>query len=59
MKVGDLVHDYALGMNGIVIGGAFTENGIGAQGLYDWEWTVLLTDGEIYGADSSDLKVIE
>ena len=57
MKVGNLVYDYALGKNGIVVDGAWTEE---RENTYDlnWEWEVLYDDGEFMGADTNDLKVI-
>jgi len=60
MKVGDLVKDYALGMNGIVVGGAFIEPAEerGASHDLKWEWLVLYADGDLLGADTNDLKVI-
>ncbi len=60
MSVGELIHDYALGMNGIVVGGAWTEDGTDdGTGIIDWEWNVLYEDGELQGADTGDLQVIE
>ena len=59
MKVGDLVHDYALGMNGIVVDGAFTEDGQADGQTLEWEWLVLYDGGELIGADTNDLKVID
>jgi len=60
--IGHMVHDYALGMNGIVIDGAWTEERDGGiQEIKDinWEWLVLYEDGELTGADTNDLQVIE
>jgi len=59
--IGQIVHDYALGKNGVVVGGPFTEDDTGPfdnQPL-DWEWCVLYDDGELMGADTNDLKVIK
>jgi len=63
MKVGELVWDYALGNFGIVIDGAWTEynsaiNEPSARSI-PWEWLVLYADGELEGADTGDLKVVE
>jgi hypothetical protein len=60
VKPGDLVKDYALGMNGIVIDGAFIEPAEkrGASHDIKWEWLVLYSDGDLMGADTNDLKVI-
>ena len=55
MKIGDLVHDFALGRNGIIISGTWFE----PDGEIAWEWAVLYDGGEIVGASTSDLKVIE
>jgi hypothetical protein len=62
--IGKLVHDYALGKNGIVVNGAWTEktqqfkaNPVDRD--IDWEWLVLYEDGEITGADTNDLQEIE
>ena len=58
--IGLLVHDYALGKNGIVVDGAFTEETPGqynTQAL-DWEWLVLYEDGVLMGADTNDLQVM-
>ena len=57
-----MIHDYALGKNGIVVDTAWTE--IYSAGEYnafratDWEWLVLYDDGELMGADTNDLQVI-
>jgi|18_taG_2_1085343.scaffolds.fasta_scaffold10122_10 hypothetical protein len=57
--IGHMVHDYALGINGIVISGAWTENGTGfGTGIIDWEWLVLYDDGKLQGADTNDLQVM-
>ena len=53
MKVGDLVHDFALDRDGIVISGSWFE----PDGEIDWEWAVLYDGGEIVGADTLDLRV--
>ena len=55
MRIGELVWDYALGKTGIVIDGAWTEKRDGGFPL-PWEWLVLYEDGELIGADTSDLK---
>lgn len=61
MKVGDYIHDWAIGRNGIIVDGPWVE----ASGGYDynhpdveWEWVVLFDDGDVGGADTIDLKVI-
>ena len=60
--IGNLVHDYALGRNGIVVGGPWVETT--RSGVHSpvrdlaWEWEVLYDDGELMGADTNDLKVI-
>ena len=60
--IGKLVHDYALGKNGIVVSGPFTEessdNDITPGRPLEWEWLVLYEDGELMGGDTNDLKVI-
>ncbi|HIE84537.1 MAG TPA: hypothetical protein EYQ00_12140 [Dehalococcoidia bacterium] len=65
MKVGELIHDYALGMNGIVVDGPWLEpRGSDSEAAHDshtdiiWEWLVLYDDGELQGADSVDLREI-
>jgi hypothetical protein len=60
VKVGDLVKDYALGMNGIVVDGAFIEPAEerGASHDLKWEWLVLYDDGDLMGADSNDLRLL-
>ena len=58
--IGFLVHDYALGRNGVVVSGAWTEE-ISSRGFtrtVEWEWCVLYDDGELQGADTNDLQVI-
>ena len=55
--IGSLVHDYALGKNGIVISGAWTEERESTYPI-NWEWLVLYDDSEFLGADTNDLKVI-
>ena len=64
--IGKLVHDYALGKNGIVVSAAWTERaGSDSEAAYDshrdirGEWCVLYDDGEIQGADTNDLQAIE
>jgi hypothetical protein len=59
--IGELVHDYALGRNGIVIRGAWIEVREPSDIMscdIPWEWEVLYDDGELMGADTGDLKVI-
>ena len=59
--IGLLVHDYALGMNGIVVGGAWVqprEQNPGASTDHSWEWLVLYDDGDLMGADTNDLQVM-
>ena len=55
MSVGKLIWDYALGRHGIVVQRGWTEIRDHAFNI-DWEWLVLYDDGELMGADSSDLK---
>ena len=64
MQIGKIVHDYALGKNGVVVSGAFTEearsyatNPVSRD--INWEWLVLYEDGELMGADTNDLKEIK
>jgi len=58
--IGKLVHDYALGKNGIVVSGQFIELRENAPSLpINWEWLVLYDDGELQGADTNDLQAIE
>ena len=52
--IGHLVFDWALGRNGIVIGGPWVD----PDGEISWEWQVLYDDGQIAGASTNDLKVI-
>jgi len=63
--IGKVVHDYALGMNGIVVSGEWTEpRGSDSEAAHDshhdirWEWLVLYDDGELQGADTSDLQEV-
>jgi hypothetical protein len=57
--IGFLVHDYALGRNGVVVSGAWTEERRDHRRVdIDWEWLVLYDDGELQGADTNDLQVI-
>ena len=65
MKVGKLVYDYALGRNGLVVGGSWIEkeqSDLGLEGWGNgqqpipWEWLVLYNNGELMGADTNDLK---
>jgi hypothetical protein len=60
MSIGDLVHDYALGKYGIIVGDSFIEeeDQRGASHPMNWEWLVFYDDGDLIGADTSDLKVI-
>jgi len=59
--IGKIVYDYALGKNGIVIRGAWIEmrksDDIMSCNI-PWEWEVLYEDGDLMGADTCDLKVI-
>jgi hypothetical protein len=58
-ELGFLVHDYALGRNGVVVSGAWTEERRDHRRVdIDWEWLVLYDDGELQGADTNDLQVI-
>jgi len=61
--IGQIVHDYALGKNGVVVGGPFTEEAPVSTSPtgrpLDWEWLVLYEDGELMGADTNDLKEID
>jgi len=59
-ELGNMVHDYGLGMNGIVVGDAFVEPAKerGASHDLKWEWLVLYEDGDLQGADTNDLQVI-
>jgi hypothetical protein len=61
MQLGKLIYDYALGMSGIVVDGAFIEPAEerGASHDLKWEWLVLYDDGEMLGADTNDLKAID
>ena len=58
--IGFLVHDYALGRNGIVVGGPWVENGkaTDVHTAIPWEWLVLYDGGELIGASTNDLQVI-
>ena len=65
MKAGNLVHDFALGQYGMVVGGPWIEpRGSDSEAAHDshkditWEWLVLYGDG-LHGADTNDLKVID
>jgi len=61
-ELGNMIHDYALGKNGIVVDTAWTEiysvGGRPDDRATDWEWLVLYDDGELMGADTNDLQVI-
>ena len=59
-ELGNMIHDYALGKNGIVVDAAWTEAySAGEATRYtDWEWLVLYDDGELMGASTNDLQVI-
>ena len=58
--IGEIVHDYALGKNGVVVGGAWVEPGSPTNSMpCPWEWLILYEDGELMGADTNDLKVVE
>ena len=58
--IGQVVHDYALGMNGVVVSGAWTEERRDHRRVdIDWEWLVLYDDGELQGADTNDLAPVE
>ena len=57
MKLGDMVFDYALDKNGVVVSGPFTEERGNLHSL-NWEWLVLYCDGELMGADTNDLAVV-
>ena len=68
MKVGELVFDYALEKNGIVVGGpwkdrhfhpAVSEGKTAPFVLISWDWLVMYDDGELMGADTMDLQVLE
>ena len=63
MQLGNLVHDYALGRDGIIVGSDYIEIGDGSNFAsgdpINWEWLVLYDGGELIGADTNDLKVID
>ena len=66
MKIGDYIHDWALGRNGVIVGGPWVEPaGSDSEAAHDshrdiaWEWAILQDGGEILGADTKDLKVID
>ena len=62
MKIGDLVWDWALEMNGIIIDGLWTERQrfeVELQNPVAWEWLVLDENGDLVGADTNDLRVAE
>lgn len=63
MQIGKIVHDYALGKNGVVVSRAFTEEAPISRSPtgrhLSWEWLVLYEDGELMGADTNDLKEIK
>ena len=56
MSVGDLVYYWALGRNGIIIDGSWIST---EPPILSWDWCVLFDDGELGGADTDDLKVVE
>ena len=58
-ELGNMVYDYALGRNGVIVDEQFTEYRENAPSLpINWEWLVLYDDGEMMGADTNDLQVI-
>ena len=66
MKQGDLIYDWALGRNGVVVDGAWIEPaGSDSEAAHDshkdipWEWLILYDDGELMGADTNDLQMIQ
>jgi len=60
--VGNLVNDYVLNKNGIVVNGPWTEGAVGEATGYpyeiEWELLVLYEDGTFAGAHITDLQVI-
>ena len=58
MKVGELVYDYALRRNGIVVSGSWIEQQGDMVHPIQWEWLVLYNDGNLMGADTNDLNEI-
>jgi hypothetical protein len=52
MKVGDLVHDHGIGMNGVIIGWLITG---GSEPTF---WEILYEDGEVDGGFENDLEVL-
>ena len=56
--VGKLIYDYALGRNGLVVGDSWIEKEPpeAPQHPISWKWLVLYDNGELMGADTSDLK---
>jgi hypothetical protein len=62
MKIGDLVWDWSLKMNGIIVDGPWTENLLDSGNNVHpiiWEWLVLDENGDLVGADTNDLGVAE
>ena len=62
MKIGDLVWDWSLKTNGIIVDGPWSENlpdsGSNVHPII-WEWLVLDENGMLVGADTVDLRVAE
>ena len=54
--IGELVYDYALGKSGIVVGGPWVSV---EPPIVSWDWCVLFEDGELFGADTTDLQEIK
>ena len=65
MTIGNLIHDHALKMHGIIVDGAHVEVRdpsrwtATAGDPIEWEWLVLYEDGELMGADALDLRVVK
>jgi hypothetical protein len=61
MIIGELVHDCALGMNGIIIDDDWIEvarpHSRPSRPAVNWEWLVLYEDGALSGANTMDLQV--
>ena len=62
LRIGELVHDCGLGMNGIIIDDDWIEavrpHSRPPRPAVNWEWLVLYEDGMVSGASTMDLQVV-
>jgi len=58
MKIGDLIYDEDYGMHGLIVSGPWTFEDDDGQ-THEWEFLVLLEDGQTAGSDHFSMTTPE